>query len=66
MKNFIKFLKSKEIRMYLITAAIGFIIVLIGSLLVESKNMSFTVNIIGTILMLTSTQEIMNKTPKNK
>ncbi|WP_303864178.1 hypothetical protein [Alkalibaculum bacchi] len=66
MGKFIKFLKSKEIRVHLITAAIGFIIVLIGSFFVESKNMSFTVNIIGTILMLTSTQEIMNKVPKNK
>lgn len=65
MKKLMEFLKSKEIRMYLIAEVIGFIIVLIGSFLIESKNMSFTVNIIGAILMLTSTQEIMSRVPKD-
>lgn len=65
MKKLMEFLKSKEIRMYLIAEVIGFIIVLIGSFLIESKNMSFAVNIIGAILMLTSTQEIMSRVPKD-
>lgn len=64
MKSFFMFLKSKEIRGHLITAAIGFVIVLIGSFVVKASNISFFVNLAGAVFMLTSVQQIMSKIPK--
>ena len=64
MNSFIQFLKGKEIRGHLVTAGIGFAIVLIGTFAIESKNVSFFINLFGAVAMITAVHEIMNKVPK--
>ena len=65
MKKFLEFLKSKQIRGNLITAGIGLAIVVVGTWSIESKSVSFFVSLAGTVLVITSFHEIMNKVPKD-
>lgn len=64
MKGFFEFLMSEEVRGNLIAEAIGLAVVLVGSFALESGTVSFVVTLIGAVLMISATQQIMNKISK--
>lgn len=63
-QTFFEFLISKEIRKELYMAALGMIIVIIGSNFFENKNVTFVVSFIGVALVFSASDKFVKKMPK--